>query len=675
MRNQQNSPRFRYLSFIAGIGLLGSSFAATGCSDSQAEIILILGNIPQDATNIQALVRINPTIGSPEPIRQIEPSERWPIGDYKDNYKIGLKIPASSLYDATIAIGVFKKDCLLTTQLIPAPDLSVGRHELAGGLPSLLDPPPPSPTNRPYIHGVDFTPPGDKGTLTIHGWGFRPDNLTSVVRLASPSDSVPPSTGTPAASPDPLTITTDVLLTDKPPVVTYYIGIQNQHDLHRDETIRSFSTAPQPDPLSQLKITRENAAAAHIITDYTVTDINNDGYPDVIVAQFDPTAKNSGSISIYKNINGTELQESQIFQFPGVSYSVIAGKFAQGNTGTMQDIAVAARQTDIASTIYILKQSNGNFIPAQQLGAPAKFETNKSSTYSPYKIISANLNNDEYPDLVGISNPSPSPLDPTTDKYMGALMFWENTAGTFTSKDVCALEISAPLTLNKARVSNSVIDDIIVGSTDINVLNIFGNTENSVNIFPAKALGSWPTRWHFYLLPDSSVIRNKITGRPSSLLFSTIGNAATDKYTMLVATPYLRNGYNPYGLYSEVSLLSLSSNTSWANIATTSIATNKMPFDVVLAADRKTAGNSAALVTSLSEKTNNFSTVNYFYNDGKSIKIDLMQQRTINTNGINRVASIDFTKDGIEDTLVVSSGITDNGTVTSRGKISVKIEK
>jgi hypothetical protein len=672
MRNQQNSPRFRYLSFIAGIGLLGSSFAATGCSDSQAEIILILGNIPQDATNIQALVRINPTNGSPEPIQQIEPSERWTIGDYKDNYKIGLKIPASSLYDATIAIGVFKKDCLLTTQLIPAPDLSVGRHELAGGLPSLLDPPPPCPTNRPYIHGVDFTPPGDKGTLTIHGWGFRPDNLTSVVRLASPSDSVPPSTGTPAASPDPLTITTDVLLTDKPPVVTYYIGIQNQHDLHRDETIRSFSTAPQPDPLSQLKITRENAAAAHIITDYTVTDINNDGYPDVIVAQFDPAAKNSGSISIYKNINGTELQESQIFQFPGVSYSVIAGKFTQGNTGTAQDIAVAVRPPSGAGTIYILKQSNGTFMQAQQLATPPKFDTNRSSTYSPFKIISATLNNDEYPDLVGISNPSPRPLDPTADKYMGALMFWENTAGTFTSKDVCTFEVSAPLTLNKARVSNTVIDDIIVGSTDNNVVNI---TENSVNIFPAKALGSWPTRWHFYFFPDNAVIRKGITGRPSALLFATIGNAATDKYAMLVPTPYFRNNYNPYGIYSEVSLLSLSSNTSWANLAASSIVTTKMPFDVVLAADRNTAGNSIALVTSLSESISNFSAVNYFYNDGKSIKLDVMQQRSIKTNGINRVASIDFTKDGIEDTLVVSSGIADNGTVTSRGTISVKIEK
>jgi hypothetical protein len=100
-----------------------------------------------------------------------------------------------------------------------------------------------------------------------------------------------------------------------------------------------------------------------------------------------------------------------------------------------------------------------------------------------------------------------------------------------------------------------------------------------------------------------------------------------------------------------------------------------MPFDVVLAADRNTAGNSIALVTSLSESISNFSAVNYFYNDGKSIKLDVMQQRSIKTNGINRVASIDFTKDGIEDTLVVSSGIADNGTVTSRGTISVKIEK
>ncbi len=674
MRNQQNPPRFRYLNLIAGFGLLGNSLISSGCSDSQAEIILILGNIPQAATNIQALVRINPLAGSDEPIRQIEPTERWQIGDYKDSYKIGLKIPASSLYDATVAIGAFNQDCLLTTQLIKAPDLSVGRHELAGVLPSLLVPAPPCPTNRPYIHEVDFTPQVDKGTLTIHGWGFRPDNLTSVVRLASPSDPVPPTTGTPAASPDPLTLTTEVMLPDKPPVVTYYIGIQNQHDLHADETIQSFGTAPPPDPLTQFKITRQETAA-HIITDYTVTDINNDGYPDVIVARFDPIAKNSGSISIYKNISGTELQESQIFQFPGISYSVIAGKFTQGNTGTMQDIAVAARQNGGAGTIYILKQSNGEYVPAQQLGTPAKFDTNKSSTYSPYKIISANLNNDEYPDLVGISNPSPSPLEPTSDKYMGALMFWENTAGTFTSKDVCAFEAAAPLTLNKARVSNTMIDDIIVGSTDINALNIFGPTENSVNIFPAKALGSWPTRWHAFFFPDSAVIRNRITGRPSSLLFSIIGSAATDKYTMLVATPYFRNGNDPYGLYSEVSLVSLSSNTSWANLATDSIATNKMPFDVTLAADRKTAGNSAALVTSLSEKTNNFSTVNYFYNDGKSIKTDLMQQRTVKTNGINRVASIDFTKDSIEDMLVVSSGIADKGTVTSLATISIEIKK
>jgi len=671
MRNQQNPLRSRYLNLIAGLGLFGSSLAVSGCSDSQAEIILILGNIPQAATNIQALVRINPIAGSSEPIRQIEPTERWQIGDYKDSYKIGLKIPASSLYDATIAIGAFNQDCLLTTQLVKAPDLNVGRHELAGVLPSLLAPAPPCPTNRPYIHEVDFTPQGDKGTLTIHGWGFRPDNLTSVVRLASPSDPVPPTTGTPAASPDPLTLTTEVMLPDKPPVVTYYIGIQNQHDLHADETIQSFGTAPPPDPLTQFKITGQETAA-HIITDYTVTDINNDGYPDVIVARFEPTAKNSGSISIYKNINGTELQESQIFQFPGVSYSVIAGKFTQGNTGSLQDIAVAVRPSGSAGTIYILKQSNGNFVTAQQLGTPAKFDTNKSSTYSPYKIISANLNNDEYPDLVGISNPSPSPLDPTTDKYMGALMFWENTAGTFTNKDVCAFEVSAPLTLNKARVSNTMIDDIVVGSTDITALGI---TENSVNIFPARALGSWPTRWHFYFFSDGSVIRNKITGRPSSLLFATIGSAATDKYAMLVATPYFRDNYNPYGLYSEVSLVSLSNNTSWANLAVSSIATTKMPFDVTLAADRKTAGNSVALVTSLSEKTSNFSAVNYFFNDGKSIKIDLMQQRTVKTNGINRIASIDFTKDGIEDTLVVSSGIADKGNITSAATISIKIEK
>lgn len=671
MRNQQKSQRFRWFNLFVGIGFVGSSFGTSGCSDSQAEIILVLGNIPQAATNIQALIRINPTADSPEPVRQIEPTERWQIVDYKDSYKIGLKIPASSLYDATIAIGAFNQDCLLTTQLIKASDLSVGRHELAGVLPPLLAPAPPCPTNRPYIHEVDFTPRGEKGTLTIHGWGFRPDNLTSVVRLGSPIDPVPPTMGTPEASPDPLTITKEVMLPDKPPVVTYYIGIQNQHDLHADETIQSFGTAPPPDPLSQFKITSQTTAA-HIITDYTVTDINNDGYQDVIVARFDPAARNSGSISIYKNINGTELQESQIFQFPGVSYSVIAGKFTQGNAGTVQDIAVAVRQNGSAGTIYILKQSNGAFVQAQQLGIPPKFDANKSSTYSPYKIISANLNNDEYPDLVGISNPSPSPLEATSDKYMGALMFWENTAGTFTSKDVCTFEVSAPLTLNKARVSNVMIDDIIVGSTDINIAGI---TENSVNIFQAKALGSWPTRWHFYFFSDNAVIRNRITGRPSNLLFATIGNVATDKYAMLVATPYFRNGYNAYEIHSEISLLALASNTSWANLATSSIATTNMPFDVALAADRKTAGNSIALVTSLNEKNSNYSTINYVFNDGKSINVDIAKQLSIKSNGINRVARIDFTKDSIEDTLIVRSGIIDKGNIISPASVSISIEK
>lgn len=176
------------------------------------------------------------------------------------------------------------------------------------------------------------------------------------------------------------------------------------------------------------------------ITDITLADINDDGYPDIITAQ----KYHLDCICYYLNLGNGTFDSPQILIPIQNPSTLIAADF--NNDGKI-DIATASNNLQTSDSIYLLIHQNSTHFTTHIID---------TQIWNVQKIITADINNDNYPDLITIADT--------------ALYIYHNNGNTTFSK----MRVPPPIPTEYYDLTTSDIDndgwiDIIVGSVQTQI--------------------------------------------------------------------------------------------------------------------------------------------------------------------------------------------------------------